>query len=661
MAAKKKYKFPFPRFSFLAYFLFIFFAYWVLQSLLPAPRVVSYNEFLELIDSGRVKSVQWGDAQLVAEAKPAPGAKDPNQVEIILTNQLAAVDQTALVKKLVDSRIPVTGKSDRPSWLQQFVVNWVVPIGIFLFFYAWLSNRMSRSAAGPFGFGKSKAKLYDQLQKEKVTFEDVAALEEPKAELKEVVDFLKNPRKYLALGARIPRGVLLVGLPGTGKTLLARAVAGEAGVPFFSLSGSEFIEMFVGVGAARIRDLFEQAKTQAPCIVFIDELDAIGKTRGVGFTGAHDEREQTLNQLLAELDGFDTSGGVILMAATNRPEVLDQALLRPGRFDRQVVLDPPDLAGRQAILKVHCRKVKLEDQANLEVVAKRTPGMVGADLANVVNEAALAAARRGGDKVGMADLEEAIDRLQLGLKKKSTVMREEEKRRVAYHEAGHALTALTVPKADPVHRVTIIPRSIGALGATLQLPTEERHLVTKEEILDRLCVMFGGRAAEELVFSDISTGAKDDLERATETARQMVCRFGMGGKLGPATFGRTQELQYLNLPFGTGEERNFSEQTARLIDTEVRSIIGKEYGRALGLLRRRRRTLEAIALELLAHETLEKADLERILAEKGSGTAPGRRARKPVPAQKAERTGNLEGGSRRENPGTSVQEKGGTL
>jgi cell division protease FtsH len=619
MSAQKiaKNKFGFSNISWLSYFLFLLFFFWILQALFaPGPRQVTYNEFLEMVDSGRVGSVQWGDAQLAAEVKPEENAKKPAQPVTVVTNQLTGVDETSLMKRLLDLKIPVTGKIDRPPWFQQFLTTWLLPIGLFFLIFSWLGSRLNRAAAGPLGFGKSRAKLHEREEKEKATFEDVAALEEAKGELKEVVDFLKNPRKYLALGARIPRGVLLVGMPGTGKTLLARAVAGEADVPFFSLSGSEFMEMFVGVGAARVRDLFEQAKSMAPCIVFIDELDAIGKSRGgMGFTGSHDEREQTLNQLLAEMDGFDTSGGVILMAATNRPEVLDPALLRPGRFDRQVVLDPPDLVGREAILKVHCRKVKLAAQIDLAVVSKRTPGMVGADLANVVNEAALAAARRGGVEVALPDFEEAIDRLQLGLKRKSTVMGEEEKRRVAYHEAGHALTALSLPKADPVHRVTIIPRSIGALGATLQLPTEERHLMTKEELQDRLCVMFGGRAAEELVFGDVSTGAKNDLDRASETARQMVCRFGMSGKLGPQTFGLPLELKYLNTPFGQGEERNYSEQTAQAIDAEVKRLVDREYSRAREILSSQQEALERIAKELLTKETLERSDLDRLLKE----------------------------------------------
>jgi cell division protease FtsH len=407
--------------------------------------------------------------------------------------------------------------------------------------------------------------------------------------------------------------VLLVGAPGTGKTLLARAVAGEANVPFFSISGSEFVEMFVGVGAARMRSLFEQAKEKAPCIIFIDELDAIGKARGgVAAMATHDEREQTLNQLLVEMDGFNPERGVIIMAATNRPEVLDPALLRPGRFDRQVVVDRPTSDGRLAILRVHTSHVKLADDVDLTVVAQRTVGMVGADLANVVNEAALAAGRRQATEVHQEDFEEAIDRIQLGLKRQGRVMSDDEKRRVAYHESGHALVALSVKHADPVHRVSIIPRSIGALGTTLQLPTEDRYLVTRDELRDRLCVMLGGRAAEEVAMEDFSTGAHNDLERATETARQMVTRFGMS-KLGPVTFGRPAGSRFLDTPFESGEDRNYSEDTARVIDSEVQRLIGDAHDRALSIVNTRHAALDRIAAALLDREALDRAELEALL------------------------------------------------
>jgi len=474
---------------------------------------------------------------------------------------------------------------------------------------------------GPMSFGKNKAKLYDESTSLKVGFGDVAGVDEAKDELQEVVDFLKAPKKYESLGAQIPKGVLLVGPPGTGKTLLAKAVAGEAGTSFFSISASSFVEMFVGVGAARVRDLFEQAKGRAPCIIFIDEIDAIGRSRGgVGAMGTHDEREQTLNQLLAELDGFEPNSGVVIMAATNRPEVLDAALTRAGRFDRQVVVNRPDVRAREAILRVHVHGVKLSDDVNLRVVAQRTPGMVGADMARVVNEAALAAARRGSGVVEQIDFEEAVDRIQLGLKKRGQAMNETEKLRVAYHESGHALVALGVAKADPVHRVSIIPRSVGSLGVTLQLPTEERHLMTRQELLDRIAVMMGGRVAEEIACDDISTGAQNDLERATETARQMVCRFGMSERLGAQTFGKPAGMRFLDTPVNLGEERNFSDRRAEEIDDEVMHLLVGAIDRARHVLGRRRAALEAMTNRLIEQETLDREEIDAILKEHPEGT-----------------------------------------
>src|SRR5437867_3168692 len=443
-----------------------------------------------------------------------------------------------------------------------------------------------------------------------------AGVDAAKAELVEIIDFLKNPRKYQRLGGRLPKGVLLVGPPGTGKTLLARAVAGEADVPFFTLSGSEFVEMFVGVGAARVRDLFEQAKDKAPCIVFIDELDAIGKSRAgvTGFVGGHDEREQTLNQLLAEMDGFDSSKGVIIMAATNRPEVLDQALLRPGRFDRQVVVDKPDIRGREAILRLDARNVVLAPSVDLGVIAARTPGFAGADLANIVNEAALLAARKEQDAVGMADFEEAIDRVVAGLEKKSRVLSEKERDIVAHHEMGHALVASSVVNADPVHKVTIIPRGVAALGMTYQLPTGDRFLMTRRELEDRIAVLLGGRVAEELVYGEVSTGAHNDLERATEIARLMVTKYGMSERVGLATFGERTPL-FLK---GTGMgERDYSEETARTIDEEVRAILDRTHDRVRGILTAKKAVLVAAAQDLKRLETLEGEPLRRALAGEG--------------------------------------------
>jgi len=572
-----------------------------------APKAVPMSELLQQVREGQVAEVLIRDAEIVAELR----AEGDQKAQRIAATRLPGIDETALVEELRTKGVKFTGFIERTSWLETFVLAWLLPIAVLGGLWFFLMRRMQGARGGPLSIGKNKAVIYDTTRHGKVTFDDVAGVDEAEAELVEVVDFLKNPQKYTALGARIPKGVLLVGPPGTGKTLLAKAVAGEAGVPFFSLSGSEFVEMFVGLGAARMRDLFEEARKRAPCIVFIDELDAIGKSRGgVAAMSTHDEREQTLNQLLVEMDGFEATAGVMIMAATNRPEVLDQALLRAGRFDRQVVVDRPDLRGRQEILEVHVRKVKLADDADLRVLAQRTPGMVGADLAKVVNEAALAAARRGSALVGQQDFEIAIDRIQLGLEKKGRVMSEDEKRRVAYHESGHALVALSVDRANPVHRVTIIPRSIGALGVTLQLPTEDRYLVTKEDLLDRICVMFGGRVAEELVCGDISTGAHDDLTRATETARQMVTRLGMSEKLGAMTFGRQQSFRFLD---GQGmEERNYSEETARTIDAEIRALLEGQHRRATEILTREREVLERMTRRLIEVETLDRGEPEAI-------------------------------------------------
>jgi cell division protease FtsH len=594
-----------------AYLLVAFLALLLIQGVVArraAPRVVPMSELVQQVREGRVGEVLIRDGDIVAELLAEAGQR-PQRV---VATRLPGIDETALVAQMQERGVKFTGFIERTSWLETFLLAWVLPIAVLAGVWFLLMRRLQGGRGGPLSIGKNKARIYDATKMGKVTFEDVAGVDEAEAELVEVVDFLKSPQKYTALGARIPKGVLLVGPPGTGKTLLAKAVAGEAGVPFFSLSGSEFVEMFVGLGAARMRDLFEEARKRAPCIVFIDELDAIGKSRGgVAAMSTHDEREQTLNQLLVEMDGFEATAGVMIMAATNRPEVLDQALLRAGRFDRQVVVDRPDLKGREEILKVHVRKVTLAPGADLFVIAQRTPGMVGADLAKVVNEGALAAARRGSETVAQADFETAIDRIQLGLEKKGRVMSEDEKRRVAYHESGHALVALSVDRANPVHRVTIIPRSIGALGVTLQLPTEDRYLVTKEDLLDRICVMFGGRVAEELVCGDISTGAHDDLTRATETARQMVTRLGMSEALGAMTFGRQQSFRFLD---GQGmEERNYSEETARAIDGEIRAILEGQHRRATQILTREREVLERMTRRLIEVETLDRAELDSIL------------------------------------------------
>jgi cell division protease FtsH len=535
-----------------------------------APQHVAYSEFLNQARNGQFSSIQITDTEFIGTMKGNPSTPG-GTAKTVSTVRPPDMDESWLLQDLTAKGIEITVTRKSPGFTENFMV-WILPLLLFLMLFSVIARSARTSVSS---VGKSKAKIYDQYTQSTVKFTDVAGVDEAEAELVEVVDFLKNPQKYTRLGGRIPKGVLLVGPPGTGKTLLAKAVAGEAGVPFFSMSGSEFMEIFVGVGAARVRDLFDQAKRRAPCIIFIDELDAIGKSRtsGRGILFNNEEREQTLNQLLAEMDGFDTSSGVIIMAATNTPEVLDQALLRAGRFDRQIIVDRPDIDGREAILKLHAGKITLAPSVDLHVIAERTPGMVGADLANIINEAALLAARRQGEFVDMHDLEEAIDRVMLGLEKKSRVMSAAEKQRVAYHEAGHAMVALSLEHADPVHRVSIIPRTIGALGHTLQLPTEERFLMTRSELLDQITVMLGGRASEELIFSgEISTGAADDLARASELARQMVMRFGMSERLGNRTYGRGISGRFLQSPI-IAEQHDYSERTAESIDDEIQRII----------------------------------------------------------------------------------------
>jgi len=580
------------------------------------PKEVPYSDFLAEVRAGHMAEVQITEKTLLGVLKEEkPNSGQPAPAHMVKASRLPGMEETTLLKELDAHGVKFSGRIDTTTAWLYALASWVLPLLIMTVIYVVGMRLMKQSGGGPLTFGKNRAKIHDQSEQIKVNFEDVAGVDEAKAELVEVVDFLKHPKKYQALGGRIPRGVLLVGPPGTGKTLLARAVAGEAGVSFFSISGSEFVEMFVGVGAARVRDLFEQAKTKAPCIIFIDELDAIGKSRSMGGVFANDEREQTLNQLLVEMDGFDTSEGVIIMAATNEPEVLDPALLRGGRFDRQVTLDRPDLEGREAILRVHARKVKLAANADLSVVAARTPGMVGSDMATIVNEAALLAARRGAAEVEMRDFEEAIDRVMLGLEKKKQVMSADEKERVAHHETGHTLVALSVKHADPVHRVSIIPRTIGALGYTLQLPLHEKYLMTQPEIEDQIAVMLGGRAAEEIIYQGVvSTGASNDLERASELVRQVVTRFGMSTKLGPLTWGIPTAARFLQSPFAS-EQRNYSEETAQMIDEEARRIVGEIYTRAKGILTERQADLKRIAAELIRKETLYRTDLDRLLAQ----------------------------------------------
>jgi cell division protease FtsH len=612
----------------LVYLFIALMVVFAVQSWLRAPRTVDIpmSQFLTLVHEGKVLRVSLGEREIQGILKPgalpAPPAGPGDRLRQLLgaeqgptvftTARIPATDDYDVVRELQAAKVEFSGRIESTFWRD--LISWLVPLVLMAGLWLFLMRRMGGGPTQALSFGRSKAKIYDRKEL-KTTFADVAGVDEAKAELMEVVDFLKNPKKYQRLGGRIPKGVLLVGPPGTGKTLLARAVAGEADVPFFFLSGSEFVEMFVGVGASRVRDLFEQAKEKAPCIVFIDELDAIGKTRAgnTGFLSGHDEREQTLNQLLAEMDGFDSSKGVIIMAATNRPEVLDAALLRAGRFDRQVVVDKPDVRGREAILIVHARNVKLAPSVDLHVLAARTPGMAGADLANIINEAALLAARKGKDAVDMADLEEAVDRVVGGLERKSRVLSEKERDIVAHHEIGHALVASSLPNADPVHKVTIIPRGVAALGATYQLPLEDRYLLTRSEIEDRIAVLLGGRVAEEIIYGEVSTGAHNDLERGTELARLMVMQYGMSEALGPMTFGGGQQSMFLR-GSGLPQEREYSEESARRIDSETRAIIDRIYDRVRDLLTARKRVLVEAATELKQKETLEGDRLRELLA-----------------------------------------------
>ena len=569
---------------------------------------ISYSAFKQYVNEGKVKDLVLRTEQITGIiTETAQGKKDQPFVTI-------RVNDPELVSLLDQKQINYSG-SIESKWLST-LLSWIIPVVFFFILWRFLMGRMAGGPQGVLSVGKARAKIYAE-QEVKVKFDDVAGIEEAKQELAEIVEFLKTPEKFTRLGGKIPKGVLLVGAPGTGKTLLAKAVAGEASVPFFSISGSDFVEMFVGVGAARVRDLFAQAKSHAPCIIFIDELDALGKARGINPMGTHEEREQTLNQLLVEMDGFDTNSGVIIMAATNRPEILDPALLRPGRFDRHVAIDRPDIRGREAILRIHTRGVTLAEEVDLAKVAALTPGFAGADLANLVNEAALLAARQNKGSVGMTEFQEAIDRIVGGLEKKNRVLNEKEKRIVAYHESGHALVAMSIPTVDPVNKVTIIPRGIGALGYTQQLPTEDRYLMTKEELLDRLSVLLGGRAAEELIFGDISTGAQNDLQRATDIARSMVTEYGMSDKLGLVTYGREKRPLFLEGGMAS-PSREYSEETARAIDAEVSRLMKEAHDRVRKILSDKREQLELLTQTLLTKETVLGDEVKKIVGMKAA-------------------------------------------
>jgi len=562
---------------------------------------LSYSEFLEQVDKGNVTEVAIDGSSITGKLKDGRAFNT------------YAVGVGDLAKEIAARGVNVEVKPPQAAPWWSGMVSSLFPTLLLIGAWIFILYHMQGGGSKVMSFAKSKAKMFLD-NRPKVTFDDVAGCDEAKEELHEVIEFLRNPRKFSALGARVPRGVLLLGHPGTGKTLLARAVAGEADVPFFSISGSDFVEMFVGVGAARVRDLFEQARKYQPCIIFIDEIDAVGRHRGAGLGGGHDEREQTLNQLLVELDGFDASTGIIVIAATNRPDILDPALLRPGRFDRQIVVDRPDFNGRLAILKVHLRDKKVDPNVNLEIIAKRTPGFVGADLANLVNESALLAARRNKKQITMEEFEEAIDRVIAGPERRSRVISPKEKRVIALHESGHALVAKLLPDCDPVHKVSIIPRGHQALGYTMQLPEEDRFLISKKELLNQICVLLGGRVTEELKSDDITTGSQNDLERATQIARKMVTEFGMSERLGPVRLGRKQHEIFLGRDIV--EDRNYSEEIAYAIDQEVRRIIDDCYELVRDLLVKHDSVLEKIAEVLLEKEVLEGEELDSLINEK---------------------------------------------
>jgi cell division protease FtsH len=563
---------------------------------------VSYSDFLNMVDNEAVVQVTIQGDQILGTSSQGPfktyAPKDPE-----------------LIKLLRSKNVKISVKpEENSSWFQIFL-SWIpmlLLIGVWIFFM----RQMQVGGGKALSFGKSRARLMTDSH-ERVTFDDVAGIDEAKEELEEIIEFLRDPKKFTRLGGRIPKGVLLVGAPGTGKTLLARAIAGEAGVPFFSISGSDFVEMFVGVGASRVRDLFMQGKKHAPCIIFIDEIDAVGRHRGAGLGGGHDEREQTLNQLLVEMDGFESNEGVILISATNRPDVLDPALLRPGRFDRQVVVPVPDIKGREGILKVHAKKTVLGDNVDIHILARGTPGFTGADLENMVNEAALMAARRNKEKVEMIDFEDAKDKVLMGTERRSMIISDEEKRTTAYHESGHTLVAKLLPNTDPIHKVTIIPRG-RALGLTQQLPIDEKHTYPRDYLVNNICIFMGGRAAEEIVLGIQTTGAGNDIERASILARKMVCDFGMSEGLGPLTFGKREEQIFLGREIS--QHRDYSELTAQKIDEEVLKIVSVAYGKTSQLIKDNIDALHLMAKTLLEKETLDAKDIDAIIARSAKST-----------------------------------------
>jgi cell division protease FtsH len=609
--AKTKQPLRNPLLSNVFIWILIFLIAWAAWNFLVLRRsgkvTIEYSQFIKELNNNNITSVTISEKEIYGTLKQEvtiPNDKGKNKYKDFKT--YIPFDDPNLVSKLLEYNVTIVAKPSSP-WTSILVsaIPWLLFLGIWIFFI----RRMSQGSDRAFSFGKSRARLLT-ADRPKITFDDVAGVDEAKEELKEVIEFLQAPQKFQKLGGKIPKGVLLVGPTGTGKTLLARAVAGEAGVPFLSISGSDFVEMFVGVGAARVRDLFEQGKRNAPCIIFIDEIDAVGRQRGAGLGGGHDEREQTLNQLLVEMDGFVTQEGVIIMAATNRPDILDSALLRPGRFDRQIVVDRPDVVGREGILKVHTKKIPVGKDVDLKILARGTPGFSGADLANMVNEAALLAARRNRTEVTMKDFEDSKDKVLMGVERRSLLISEEEKKWIAYHEAGHTLVSKLIPGTDPIHKVTIIPRG-HALGLTQQLPIDDRKIYSKTYCVNQLTVMLGGRAAEELEFKEISTGARDDINRATLLARKMVCEWGMSKKLGPVTLGKQDEEIFLGREMGL--HRNFSEETAQMIDSEIKSFVDEAHKQAVKLLTENLSKLQKIAQKLLEKEILDGNEIDEII------------------------------------------------
>ncbi|MBN1700172.1 MAG: ATP-dependent zinc metalloprotease FtsH [Spirochaetales bacterium] len=600
-----------PQFRFsMWYFVIFFIGLFILNMLLTMPGgedLIGFSEFKKKIEDGEIKEVRMGQTYYLGSTAVGESGSERTQGEIYKT---VPVDDPGLIALMDEKNVKYYAAPVQQNMIFDIILSWGIPILIMVVIWRFLFKRMGNLGQNVMSFGKNKSQIVAEGSVD-TTFGDIAGADEAKGELAEVVDFLKNPKKYLEIGGKIPKGVLLVGPPGCGKTLLARAVAGEAGVIFFRISGADFVEMFVGVGAARVRDLFRQAREKAPCIIFIDELDAIGKSR-INTINTNDEREQTLNQLLVEMDGFDAVQGVIILAATNRPEILDPALLRPGRFDRQVVMDRPDLSGREAILKIHSKKVKLDETVDLKDIARATPGFVGADLANIINEAALLAVRGGRKKVSQKDLEEAIEKTVAGLQLKNRIINPKEREIVAYHETGHALVATLTKGADPVHKISIVPRGMGALGYTLQLPVEDRFLMTEDELIGKIDVLLGGRAAEQLVFKKISTGAANDLTKATDIVRKMITDYGMSEKFRNVVF-QSRHVPFLGDSAGIGSAREYSENTQTYIDEEIARIINERFLRVSAMLKEKLETLTAIAKKLLEVETLDAGEFKAMV------------------------------------------------